>query len=215
MNRILILVTTISCVCAFNSSAPGQTRMLIRRMTPARVYVMDRFDLIGSDFGDHKPKTLMVVMKLNDDGRRWSHKPRILKWSHRLIELETPESAVPGHYTIGIYLGRESNLISNEMNLTVLGGIMIQSIKPNPASPGDTIEILGVHFGSNQVARWVSINRNGTTTRLPILNWSEERIRAQVPESVDVGNYVLLIYYDEGIDSGSPSVEFTIQRRRD
>lgn len=215
MKTVIVLLATLLSTLGLSSSAAGQNRWRIDRITPDRVYVRNKFDLVGSGFGDSQPRHTMVLMTLNDDGRHTIYKLRILTWSRKRIRLETPDLAIPGNYTIGIYVGTESNLISNEMNLTVLGGIVVHSITPNPASPGDTIEIQGVHFGGNQVSRYVSINRFGTRTRLPILDWSDNLIRAQVPDDVGAGNYLLLIYYDETRVASSGGVDFTIERRRE
>lgn len=215
MKTVIVLVATFLSTLGFNSNTAGQNRWRIDQITPDRVYVRNNFDLVGSGFGDHQPRHTMILMTLNDYGRHTIHKPRILKWSSKRIRLETPDLAIPGNYTIGIYVGTESNLISNERNLTVLGGIVVHSITPNPASAGDTIKIQGVHFGDNQVARYVSINRFGTRTRLPILEWSDNQIRAQVPNNVGAGTYLLLIYYDETRVVSSDGVNFTIERRRD
>lgn len=215
MKTVIVLLATLLSTLELSSSAASQNRWRIDWIKPDRVYVMNKFDLVGSGFGDSQPRHTVVLMTRNDDGRPTIHKLRILKWSRKRIRLETPDLAVPGNYTVGIYVGTESNLISNEMNLTVLGGIVVHSITPNPAAPGDTIEIQGVHFGGSQVSRYVSINRFGTRTRLPILDWSDNLIRAQIPDGVGTGNYLLLIYYDETRAASSGGVDFTIERQRD
>jgi hypothetical protein len=61
----------------------------------------------------------------------------------------------------------------------------------------------------------VSINRFGTRTRLTILDWSENLIRAQIPNHVAAGSYLLLIYYDETRTQSSDGVELTIEAQRE
>ena len=215
MKTFFLLAVTLLSISGFCLKTSAQPRWRIDQVKPDRVYIMNKFDLIGGDFGDRKPRNTMVMMKLDDYGLQKIYKPRVLEWSNKRIRIETPDWAIPGNYTVGIYFGTETKLISNEMSLTVLGGIVIRSVMPNPASPGDTIEISGVHFGGNQVVRYVSINRFGTRTRLRIVDWSDRLIRAQIPDRAGVGNYVLLIYYDETRVVSSDGVDFTIERRRD
>lgn len=212
MKIIFVLGVVLFWMPAFSPSSAAQNRWRIDSVRPAEVYVRNKFELVGSGFGDRQARSTMVVMR-SESGRNTIHKPRILFWSNKRIRLETPDLAVPGRYRIGVY--HNDDLITNEMTLTVLGGIVIHGIDPNRASPGDTIEIRGVHFGGNQVARYVSINRFGTRTRLTILDWSDNLIRAQIPDRVDAGSYLLLIYYDETHTQSSDSVEFTIEPRRD
>lgn len=209
MKMIFVLAVALFSMPAFSTSAAAQNRWRIDSVRPAEVYVRNKFDLVGSGFGERQARSTMVVMRL-ESGRNTIHKPRILFWSNKRIRLETPDLAVPGRYRVGVYHNDE--LITNEATLTVLGGISIHGINPSPASPGDTIEIRGVHFGGNQVTRYVSINRLGTRTRLTILDWSDNLIRAQIPDRVTAGAYLLLIYYDETHTQSSDGVEFTIQR---
>lgn len=212
MKSIVVLIIALFSIPAFNSSAAAQKSWRIDSVRPAQVYVRNKFDIIGAGFGDRQGRSTMVVMRL-ESGRNTIHKPRILTWSNKRIRLEAPDLAIPGAYSIGIY--SNDNLISNEATLTVLGGIVIHDINPNPASAGDTIEIRGVHFGGTQVARYVSINRFGTRTRLTILDWSENLIRAQIPTRVAAGTYLLLIYYDETRTQSSDGVELTIEAQRE
>ena len=87
-----------------------------------------------------------------------------------------------------------------------------ERISPDTASPGDTVEIQGRHFGRHQANRVFSMNRFGSKTRMTVLDWSDSLIRAQVPARLDPGQYVVLIYYDGLYVSSSDSVRMTIER---
>jgi hypothetical protein len=119
---------------------------------------------------------------------------------------------VPGRYEVGIYRGDETGLVSNLVPLTVLGGIVISRINPDTAHPGDTVEIHGRHFGAVQANRIVSINRLGHRYRMRVLEWGSGLIRAQIPNRLTAGRYVVLIYYDDSYRSSSDSVAVTIER---
>lgn len=90
------------------------------------------------------------------------------------------------------------------------GGITIERINPEASSPGRTIHIYGRNFGSFQGERVVGINR-GRVNRMEVLDWSDGRIRARVPDSLAPGNYRVLIYYDDSFRTSSNSLVVTVE----
>ena len=92
------------------------------------------------------------------------------------------------------------------------GGMMIERIDPEVTSAGMAINIYGRNFGSVRGERIVSVNR-GRANRMEVLDWSDGRIRARIPDRLAPGNYRVLIYYDDTFRTSSNSMEVTIDRR--
>jgi len=93
------------------------------------------------------------------------------------------------------------------------GGMLIEHIKPDSTHPGDTIDILGVHFGSRPAGKIVAINL-GRVNRAKVLHWSDNRIKARVPNGLAPGEYRVLIYYDNSFRTSSNSLPLSIIRPR-
>lgn len=91
-------------------------------------------------------------------------------------------------------------------------GMMIERINPDVTSPGRVITINGRNFGSHQGERVLGINR-GRVNRMEVLDWSDDRIRARVPDRLASGSYRLLIYYDDSFRTSSNSLEVTVEQR--
>jgi CARDB len=92
------------------------------------------------------------------------------------------------------------------------GGVTIERINPDVTSPGRAINIYGRNFGSVRGEKIVGINR-GRVNRMEVLDWSDDRIRARVPDRLASGNYRVLIYYDDSFRTSSNSLEVTIEQR--
>lgn len=92
-------------------------------------------------------------------------------------------------------------------------GMLIQRIAPNAASPGDIIEIHGIRFGADQGTKIVAINL-GQVSRMQVLDWSDNLIRARIPNGLAPGSYLVLIYHDDTFRTGSNSLQVTVQGRR-
>jgi hypothetical protein len=191
------------------SAAQNRARLKLSAVEPAEVYPGDTFDIRGFRFGDRQgPRAVIISGEIN--GRSALHKLRVLKWLDNRIRVDTSETVSPGRYTVGIYGGDETRLLSNVVSLTVLGGMVISRVNPDVAAPGDMVEIEGRHFTRIQGNRIVSINQNGRKHRLEVSDWSDTRIRARVP-AVSPGRYLLLIYYDDTLRSSSDSYRITVE----
>jgi hypothetical protein len=92
------------------------------------------------------------------------------------------------------------------------GGMTIERVDPDLTSPGRVINIYGRNFGSFQGERIVSIN-HGRVNRMGVLDWSDDRIRARIPDRLAPGNYRLMIYYDDSFRTSSNSLEVIVERR--
>jgi hypothetical protein len=211
MGRIIVATIVLLMSAGLGANAQGPGRIKISGTKPAEIYPGDRFDIAGKAFGDRQPNNITVMISGTIVDRPLRYKLRVVKWTNERIRLATEETLVPGRWSVGIYRDDETGLISNLASLTVLGGMVIERLEPEAAEPGDTIEIHGRRFGRHQANRVVSMNLNGRKHRMQVLDWSAELIRAQVPNRLARGRYLLLIYYDDSYTISCDSVPITVQ----
>lgn len=91
-------------------------------------------------------------------------------------------------------------------------GVYIERVHPNVAFPGDGLQIRGSHFGADQGSKIVAINL-GRVHRMRVVRWSNNQIRALIPDRLRPGEYRVLIYYDDSFRTSSNSLVVTIERR--
>ncbi len=210
MKKFCVIVLAVLLGVGVGRVAEAQGRITILALTPAEIYPGNTFLITGQGFGDRqRNRTLILSGAVN--GRSALYKLKVLKWSKSGIRVDTSETVSPGVYRVGIYEGDETRLVGNTKKIVVLGGIVIEGVNPDPATPGQTLEIHGTHFGHVQAHRIASLNRNGRRVFLQVSVWSETLIRARIPNNVGSGQHRVLIYYDDTLRSSSDGYPITIQ----
>ena len=210
MKRLTFTVLAVLIGLGVGPITHAQSRTKISAVTPAEVYPGNKFEIAGHGFGDRQ-RNRTVILSGTVNGRSAIYKLKVLDWSESSIRVDTWETVSPGIYSVGIYEGDGLRLIGNAEQIVVLGGIVIERITPDPAAPGQTVEIHGIHFGRVQANRIASLNRNGRRVFLQVLAWSETLIRARLPNHVGSGQHRVLIYYDDTLRSSSDGYPITIQ----
>jgi hypothetical protein len=152
------------------------------------------------------------------------------EWSDRRVTVDLPENLNAGRFYIALLyrrtdlpqgpLGvfeRGSNVVAVSINAAAgrgnrisTGGMLIERVSPSTITQGTVIEIRGRNFGDLPGGKIVSINR-GHVNRMQVLHWSNNLVRARVPQGLGAGNYRLLIYYDESFRTSSNSLAVDVR----
>jgi hypothetical protein len=212
--------------------------MRIERVDPDTASPGDLIEIHGENFGSPQGKAVIIWRVV--DHRPIRYIMRVSRWSDNLIRARIPGSLPPDTYGVYISRDARPLLSSNHGRVTIpdpnrrpgdaryraddqyeraaiadrpapRGGMLIQSVVPDEARPGQLLDIRGANFGSRPQGKIVAINL-GRVNRMQVVSWSNEVIRARVPRTLMPGNYRVLVYYDDSFRTSSNSLPVTIER---
>lgn len=85
----------------------------------------------------------------------------------------------------------------------------IASVSPISGPPGGCLTINGSEFGATQGTKIPSINM-GRANDMRVVSWSNTRIEAIVPATLEAGLHKVLVYDDSGRRTHSNSADYTV-----
>lgn len=85
----------------------------------------------------------------------------------------------------------------------------IASVSPTSGPPGSCLVINGDGFGASQGTKIPSISM-GRVNDMQVRSWSNTRIEAILPETLEAGLYKVLVYEDSSRRLSSNSVDYTV-----
>jgi hypothetical protein len=151
--------------------------------------VPDEVDVYGSNFGDHQgaKRLLCDGVPVPLDKTLW--------WSNTSLTFWTSGWLYPAIYWDHIYtfaIAEGTTIISNTHSQRML--MYIDSVSPNPAGTGATIDVYGWGFGAAQGSNVLKLSSSYTFS---IVSWANTHIQATVP-AAPTGSYY--IYIQRGSD---------------
>lgn len=113
----------------------------------------------------------------------------ITGWTDRTIHCAVPGTLAPGNYPLTVERRTADGGLARVPASTFTVRLpVVASVAPSSGPIGVPFNILGSGFG-NRAAGLTSVLLNGTT--IPVLSWTDSRIRASVPGSFQPGVYPL------------------------
>lgn len=165
---LLLLAGMMTLYLACSSSTGPDTRVRITSVTPARGPVGAGVNISGKNFGDSTG--VITVGGIN---------ATVSSWEDTLVMTIVPENSHPGNLVVTTDDDRQDSAFFTVEN------IILDSITPERALPGDEVNIYGDLFGSLED----TVTFNGVPAE--ILSWSDTLIRAIVPQDASPGDVIV------------------------
>jgi hypothetical protein len=207
------------------SIAGAQQDMRINQIRPAIVAPGDTLELVGENLGNPGQSKAVLMRPLVATGANDFINLQEVRWEdNSRVRVLIPETFPAGDYLVKI-----ENDASERRGRSNLQGVRIGAQRLASANStwpslvidratirGETLMLLGKHFGLAPGTRFVTIHQPDGESyleqRLEVLSWNDSRIQARMPAELQPGGYFVLVNDDATCGSNSRSLVISSSR---